>query len=375
MNRNYHKEVFPLPRKSNLVDTFSDYFYSEVAGRLRNIIMEKNIKQEDITKKCKDFGLVISQSTISKILKYKEYLDKNRRPPSISLSHVVGICKVLEIETSAVLAIEKKDFNLDAVLKNSDKFKADSSKQIESFIFNPEEDAFKGYLGEYYCYFHPTISTENTLLRGKISFAPDASKKECEAKLTLFTNDRDHNGEIIKKYYHGRLIISLPQSSCYCVLSSAELGEINMFTFHHRYFHGSQMYCRLAATVTTSAGDTRRPTMHRMFICRENVMDKLGEDFEILISQLLLHNSEMLIRKDNLPSGLPKEIEKLIREETPVTEYYSFRESKLYDVNIDDFERLKAIFRLRQASASPKYNKIGSKSDEITYHFLRKCNK
>jgi hypothetical protein len=187
----------------------------------------------------------------------------------------------------------------------------------------------------------------------------------------LDTKVIDENKQTIKKEYNGRLIISKPQTSCYCILSNPRIGEVCMLSFYHRYFFTSELHFRLANVLTTSAGDNRRPTIHRMLLSRTS----LSEDVKNMVKAgLLLNNSEIIIREDSLDEikkELPPALIKLLdRGDIQKTQFYCIPEAKIDSINIPREAKAKAILNLRSISIAERNNRIGHKADDVMYDYL-----
>ncbi len=250
-------------------------------------------------------------------------------------------------------------------------------------VFDPDKLEFSGYLSDepFYCYFYPTISSEHSLLCGRLRFTKNKARQRCDAFLEIEARQRrDADGEAVKKLYRGTLIVSIPQRSCYCILSNLEYGEICMLNFHHRYFltqHSLQ--CRLACAITTSAGENRRPTVHRMLITKNALSDA---DLKILKPQMRLNTRKIILPKEEVDrliqaGELPEQVAALFREGGPVAPmpYYAFDESRIQGMEIETMDRIRAISRLRDASAAPTYCKSSAKADELIFKYLNQMSK
>lgn len=251
------------------------------------------INQCQVVTLCHNEGLKIGQSAVSKILNYSADNNKSRAP-TFSLIHVVYLCRVMGLNISQVLPSTSTTDTTDTTNPISNLTSAGIAQDVHTMVTDPSRIEFKGYISNepYYCYFFPTISTQHNLLVGTLSFTRNDVKKKCDATLELRHGEKEHD---IKRY-KGSLIISQPQHTCYCTLSNLEeYGEICMMNFHHRYFlTESGLQCRLASAITTSAGEQRRPTVHRMLITKK----KLSEETQELIkAQLLLNSKSIIIAK------------------------------------------------------------------------------
>lgn len=201
----------------------------------------------------------------------------------------------------------------------------------------------------------------------------------CKTTLKLFTGDKkkvDGKDQEVVKEYSGEFVISIPMQSCYCFLKNAQMDEQCFFVFHHWHIFNNDLLCRVAAAATTSAGGNRRPTIHRIYMCR----DKLSIDEQKYIrGQLRLNDSEILVSKKRYKQmiseqNIPEEFCRIFEQEAKIEEYYSVAEAKLINCEIVDKEFAKVISLLRDYSVAPKYNKVSMKTDEFVYENYKKQN-
>ena len=122
----------------------------ETIEKIRNVIeqciRERDLKQKDILKLCKDKGYSISQSELSRILSHKMILGLY---PAIALSDA------LDIDMSAVLYPDRWR-----------RRKWDISP--DNFIVDTEDPAIKNFLGDYNVVFHSTDFQEDKILQGRL---------------------------------------------------------------------------------------------------------------------------------------------------------------------------------------------------------------
>lgn len=347
--------------------------YLQISKNLHGVMRDKGLKEADVIRICRDLDYPISQSAVSKILSYPEMKEGKEEFYSITLINFIQICKALEVDPGYILNMDS-DLELHNMLQKNSLRKS----KRDPLVFKMDEDEFNGYKGEYYCYFFPTISSESKLLEGKLNFKQSKVGEYCEAHFKLDTNkyyDAERKEKIYKEY-RGELIISVRMGSCYCLLHNTDIGEICFLIFHHMYLNNEQLKCRLCTAATASAGDNRRPTIHRMLISRDPIP---GEHLKLLKSQLLLNNSEILISSNNLEKlktqeedTLPPEVEKMFQTSIQKEEYYKLSEFQIRALDIPPVDKLRAICLLRNWSTAPKYNKIGSKCDELLFDYLSK---
>ncbi len=333
-------------------ENFGKNYCDKVSENISNIMKMNNLKQGDVVELCKKAGVSISQSTLSNI---------KRGDTKISLTSIVNICKGLNISIYDVLPeISEKDIHREG-------------KKING----ASDIAYKGYLGKYHVYFFPTISNKEELLHGDLEIYPPSEEKICKAKMILYTGDKKIvNGktEEIVKEYEGEFVISVPMQSGYCMLRNSKIDELCFFVFHHWHIFNNDLLCRIAAVATTSAGANRRPTIHRLYMCRDELS---AENQKYIRGQLRLNESEILIAKEKYAQllskeNIPLEFQEIFEKEAKLEQYYSVTEAKLINCNILDKDFAQAISLLRDYSAAPKYNKVSMKTDEFVYDYYQK---
>lgn len=339
------------------MEDYEKEFSDKLKNNIQRKIKEMNLTQNEIVDKCRDAGVMISQGTISNIS------NKNK---SISFSTVVGLCKGLEIDIHEILP---ETVSRETVTTSSFKMPTSATNN----------NAYKGYIGSYHMYFFPTISNKEELLHGELEISPPSDEKICSATMTLHTGDkRTVNGkkvEIIKEYV-GEFFISIPMQSGSCILKNDQMDEQCFFVFHHWHIYSNDLMCRMAVAATTSAGSNRRPTIHRLYMCREPLSE---ENQKYIRGQLRLNESEILIAKEQYErlireENIPKEFCDTFEKESKVEQYYSVTEAKLVNCNIIEKEFARAISLLRDYSTAPKYNKVSMKTDEFVFEYYQDQN-
>ena len=353
--------TFEEMKKSEDGNEFAERYCDDVREKIKAVVEKMGISQGELANKS---GL--GPSTVSKFLS---------GDMKISLLHVAKLCKALEISPSDVLALEE-----------SQKSIVGGDERIDcngTLIENPSHSAFNGYIGTHYVYFNSTISTEEKILEGKLQFAESQDKKSCIAELVLDTGKKRSDGSTFTKHYSGNLVISLSMSVCYCILQSRELGEMCFLVFDHLFLFGEEMTCRMATVTTVSAGGNRRPAMHRLLISKEclDVSAEEGEDFNFVRGQLILNNSEIVIKKSKyeamqkqetamLNSDNMKGLLDVFNEYSVKQEVYFMDESKLREAHFPMVDKVKLISMLRCYSVGARYNKISTRTDEYAHYYI-----
>lgn len=369
-------------REPALTDDPTYRFYHMISIRLNDAFKSSKMTQQQLAERVSGMGLSISQSSISKIMNYTIPAG-SKRAPALPMIHVVYLCRALGLKLEDV--IENGSSPLEAHSAIPSPLDPEYAENVRTLVFDPSQPEFAGYLtsdpsAPFHCYFYPTISSEHTMLHGELTFLENRARRRCDASLVLKVGQQlDENRNPIEKRYTGTLIVSVPQRSCYCILSNMEYGEICMINFHHRYFltkHSLQ--CRLACAITTSAGENRRPTVHRMLITKNVLSD---EDLRILKPQLRLNSKRITVPEDDLnrlidagelPEAVAGQIKGRIGEPK---RYYSFDESQIQSMEIDFMDRVEAIARLREVSTDLCYNKSSSKADDLIFKYLNRVSK
>lgn len=350
---------------NNDIKTFMEDYNFKVSQHLIQIMQKLKITQISLSKKTG-----INQSTLSKILSNKS---------KITLEQMALICRALQIDPSEITSFKGMN-NVNSILST------DFISESDNLVYDISRSAFKGYLNKYFFYFFSTISTELKLLHGTLELYKHEDNNRCKVKLVLNTGKYDVEGNEITKNYEGDMIISISLSSCYCILTNQEIGEMCFIIFSHMFLFSNDMICRMASVLTTSSGENRRPTLHRMVLSKyEFNLQKNSDDLQFLQGQLRLNNSDIIISKSSY--------EKLRKNSTvlkscnlqnffidferlnSLEEYYVIDETKLRNSKIPTISKILGISLLRENSIAPKYNKISTKTDEYLFKYIENTKK
>lgn len=264
--------------------------------------------------------------------------------------------------------------------RNSDKTMYIPIPLSDALIVSPDNLAFRGYLGKYYTYFTPTHSSDSDVLKGTLTFT--GSENMTLAHFELETSQKKEDGSPVYKTYDGVLICSKAVSTCYCILSSVEIGEMGFIMFRHFQLNNQEMECRVATAMTTSAGsDDRNPVVHRMLLSKEELHD---EDVLGVMPLLLLNSAEITISKESWDEIADSNTEfseasKLLRIGYELKELhcYQIRENTIRTIfkdspQLENMSSIPFIVAARSKSISYRYNKVSRKSDTTVRDFLRK---
>ncbi len=352
----------------------AEKYCERIIERINSIMDQKKIKQLDLAARSN-----IGQSSLSKILKGEMRL---------TLQHVFKICNALDIEPEDLLSLNQ-NLVLDSSIVN------DTSSYYEVgmineqylneqvFIRDKNHPAFNGYKDNtFHIYLFSTISSESFLLDGELTFDTQDSSF-CKAHMQLNTGRKDCDGNPIKKYYSGELIISLTMGACYCLLTNTDIGEICFLNFKHMYLFNRNLECRVGTISSSSSGGNRLPVIQRILISKKplQVNDENNLDLEFIQGQLRLNNSKILISERDLDflqkkyaniSGLSDFFEQFKRLTQP-EQYYLLDEANMKNIPITSDIKTEGLGLLRNMSSALRYNKISNKTDEFAFEYI--CNK
>lgn len=328
---------------------------SKVLEKFKNEYIRQKISQESISA-----ITGIPQSTISKIFSGEA---------KMTLNNFFKICNALHVNPEEIVS------------RNANKTQGTFDQKYNNdgvLISDPSHLAFNGYVGKYNLYFKSTISTEEEILHGVLEFLPSKDNKSCNVDLLLYTG-KTKDGNKVTKHYTGNMTISLSMSSCYCTLISEEIGEMCFLVFNHMFLFNEDLVCRMACALTTSSGGNRRPTMHRLLICKDelNISDSQSEDFKFLSGHLRLNSSDIIISESQLSaiendekrSDIIETIKK-IKENGKKETFYKIDEASIRSAQYGTDKMIDIISTLREYSIACFNNKISSKSDEYVYNYL-----
>ncbi len=343
-------------------------YCNTVIKRIKEYMEKNDLKQLDLSKKSN-----INQSTLSKILSGET---------KITLHHIFRLCNALNVDPKILLS-----FNQEII--------TDTMKQNDSGVVNKKyldeqilirstmHPAFKGYIGnEFYIYFYSTISTETSLLEGKLSFEDTEYHNYCKATLILFTGQKDSENKDITKNYYGELIVSLTMGTCYCILINPEIGEICSINFKHAFLFNQKLISRVCTVNSTSSGGNKLPIMQRALITetRLNAIHPNDEDFQFVRGQLRLNETAICIPEDIIDELINSEDNSISKD---LKDFFSnckkmrdslkcdvFDETKIRSINVSSDIKAQGISILRNKSIALKYNKISTKTEEFVFQYI-----
>lgn len=357
--------------------------YNRVVLKKINDFMKKNnINQSQLAKKSN-----INQSTLSKIMNGEIKL---------TLQHIFKICKALEIDPEILLSFNEEIVNdgthvIDSGIINK--------KYIDDQILirNTIHPAFKGYIGNtFYIYSYSTISSETSLLEGKLLFEDTEFHNFCKSTMILFTGKTDSNNDKVTKKYYGELIISLTMGACYVILVNSEIGELCTINFKHTFLFNQELVCRVGTISSTSSGTSRLPVIQRLLISdrKLKVSSALGKseheddrDISFVRGQLKLNNSDIILTDNSFSkikdyNNKSKELNdfflECLKTENKYWEsfsYYIFDETKIRSIDAKADIKAQGISILRDYSIASKYNKVSNKTEEFAFQYISNLGK
>lgn len=246
----------------------------EIWNRIKEIIDERRLSQVQLQKLCLEQGFDVGQPEISKLYSGKILL---------TLYQLNAFSAALGVPAEQFLTSERGIKKIHVSGK--------------SFITDPEQDVFEGFMGMYYTAFHSTSPFDDKIIHGKLLFFPSEKGGICEALFELKTGEKNEKGHDIVKRYHGQLIISSRLRVGYCLLINDRIGEICSLEFRHRSFLVKQVECRLGMVLTTSSGEVKKPIVHKIFLSRSLITDEM---LDWVVPFLKMEDEEILISKRNL---------------------------------------------------------------------------
>lgn len=336
-----------------------------ISKRIKNAMEARNITQSDLKNRCKDFGLDLSQSSLSRMLSGVDKMDVYR---------VATICKALNLQLNELLSFGPEE-TVSLRVDNAD----------SAFTYDASDRRFKSYMGDYYGYFYSTENTE-TIHEGVFKFFADPSTGNCCVSFTFETGKLDVNGNIIRKEYIGTAKLSDNFGAICCEMTSKdENGDVSYIIFKYHFIANQQCECIIGMVVTICAGLKRLPVSHKLLICRQ----KLSEaDMPFIAGQLKLNDDMIIISESDyydfikdplLPESFKTYVEKdkdLFIKKAATLVFYSFREDDVLDnKSLSKEDKVRVINLLRLYSNSKRCKKVGPKGENYVFGYLMEKKK
>ena len=257
--------------------------------------------------------------------------------------------------------------------------KSEESSQNSLFIENPNNSLFSSFLQQYFCYFYPTVSSENkindSILSGTLTLERDMDK--CKVTLKVDTKIEKNNKKVYK-IYEGTAVISSAVNNIHCTLKSEEIGEFCYIIFRHFHLNFALQDCHIAAVLTTSsAGNNREryPTLLRMFLSREEISQN---DLKLLAPHLWLNYSQITISEKGLLAlkNISDEYDKIVNDlfnKADSDLMYLFKEKDVIGLSKNYLmgeEVVRFITELRLQSYAYHYNKVSDTVETTVRNLL-----
>ncbi len=323
-------------------------------NEIYDVIQKKGISQIELLHSCMQKGYSVSQPELSKLMNHKAVLN---------LYQYAALCDALGLQTLH----ERKSGDASAVLglKNRD------------LVVGPGEKAFDGYKGEYKAYFEATDKYDHRVQVAECRIASSEDDSFCEVFFELPTDILDENGQAIVKRYRGQLVIGDSIGTGYCVLEGVNVPELCFVAFRHRNFMLKQAECRLGLVLTTSEGEIKTPTAHKIYLVRS---DQNSYDLNEIVPYLkFMPDNEVLISADILNGLMEDEqdpraavLKRAFKDSRPEL-FYEVSEEMLRKGkrNMNRFE-IAEIFSLVLEKAELSYMaRVTEWEDSRTYDLLR----
>lgn len=340
---------------------------------------DKNIPAAFLLSCCDFFGITL-QNLVSTTFDAKEYAynDKAEHKDYLNIEALLqkSVNRIAE-DNSVILKDDTEKISSTSPKINGTESSSKKSSMLpliagDNLITDSSHILFKGYIQDYYCYYYPTDSSENSLssniLKGILQLK--SVDNFCKANLKINTNTIDDTGNINYKEYSGYAAISPTVNSMNCILYSDFLCEFCFLMFRHFKLNFGKQDCRIAEVLSSSsATEDRRPTVLRMLLSREKISD---EDLEIIAPAFSLNYSTILVNQEIISefSEFSEDYQKIVNDLshsiTPQVMFFC-KEDDVYKTGLKYLKSkektLEFVMRLRATSYSYKYNKIGSKAD------------
>lgn len=360
-----------------------------VAREIKKLLKEHNIKQDKLAEYLYRNGCTIDPSHLSQKLKLVSSMEGkslrdiwtiyNHRFTAIEISLIKKYIFDLENHQSADCKSSIMDFipkapvdidtPINAMVASSQKIlqlDIDGERQL---ISDTKNSLFKGYLGEYFCYFHSTVKHKHELIKATLNLSGNAEDNTCDATMEIALKD--------PKIYKGKFLILDKLKICYCLLHGKSTGELCLLVWEYFGINGEtqRLEYRIAEVVTVSAGGGNRPAAHRMLISYKKLSQK---ELELIAPQLKLNKRTLLIKESALECFCRTYPQfqwaiDIIKKNATKEMYYHFPESAITDQrefsyqgrDISIEEAAMCVCLLRKYTNAPENNKVAKSTDEI----------
>lgn len=339
----------------------SNEFNKIVSQRLRNAIDKSGLTQAEIVEKCSVNGFKISNSALSKML-------SESSPSGFTLANVAHISNVLCLDLNQLLSTSTI---CDISLSNSNE---------ESFISHKESPFLQNYVGQYHLLMYRTISDETDPIEGILDIRKDAGSMQLVVQIKIEV-DRNYTKSKIKKEYFGSLRLSTKRRAIYITCTNEKLCEDIFIILPYIVLDYEKLYSCLGMALVSSAGTNRVPTAQRILIT-EHKLSKTQK--KIALGQLLLNKADIRISAEQFKNmlgdpDLPDSFRKIFVKDDELNGamkrvYYHINEATIRGSDLNLYDRMMSTALLRYYSDFPKYAKVSSKANELTYRLLKEMD-
>lgn len=323
-------------------------------------------------------GKNIKQEIISKLERGKDVF--------LTEKEIIGLQTICSIPEDIV-----KSYIEMIEVKYSSKIKENlvSIREHEYLLTKNKHTEIVFYEGDYYCYFHSTDAADHKIVEGKMSILPFHTSDICEARFVIYENEKTI------KEYTGQFFLNTLYDMSYCILICEDKQETSFLISNH--FNAStrkRNLFNLALVLTTSAGQIKSPTMHKMIISRKKLSK---ETLELLLSQLKLNTESIYISESKLneleayyknkePNSTDEDYKQVykyilktieyIRNSNTKEIYYSIDEATIYNTNAiiplqnNKYIQSMVISELRKNTEIEFNNKITERVADICLNII-----
>lgn len=340
----------------------STEFIKIVSKRLRKAISTLELTYTDIVDKCEENNYRITKSALSKML-------NESNPSGYTLAHVAQIAAALNLDLNQLLSTDEAD---DIRIPSSYK---------ETFVSNKEAPSLQKYIGHYNLLTYRTISEETGPIKGTLDIKSSPSSPDLAVHIKINVDRNYTKNSAITKEYHGSLRLSTKMRAIYITCSNEEICEDIFIIFPYIVLDYENLYSRIGMALVSSSGVNRVPTALRMMITANKLTP---QQEKVAFAQLLMNRADIRISVDQFQKMLNDESLPSAFKESFVTNnelagaikrtYYHINEATIRNSEMSLFDRMMSVSLLRYYSDAPKYAKVSSKANELTYRLLKELD-
>lgn len=337
----------------------STEFIKTVSQRLRTAIAKLGLSQADVIQLCQENGFTISRSTLSKIL-------NDSSPSGITVTNISNLASALCLDLNQLLSTSE-----------SCEIRVPTSNE-ETFISHKDSPRLKNYIGHYHLLMYRTISEENDPIKGTLDIQKTSGSNSLTVHIKINVDRNYTEKSTITKEYFGTLRLSTRMRAIYITCSNEEICEDIFIILPYLVLDFEKLYSRIGLALVSSAGVNRVPTAQRILITSKELSEVQEK---IAFGQLLLNKADIRISVDQFKKFLEdKDLPNSFRETfvngdelsgSIKRTYYHINEATIRGSGLSLSDRMMSVGLLRYYSDSPKYTKVSSKANELTYRLLK----